>query len=123
MPEDLSPSAVLGALAECHRAGDVEAALHYIAEESLDQGKRATRDDWKRKWAQMWAGCPDVVVTVEHTVEDGEWASNRYSLRGTHSGELFGRPPTGKRIDIAGMDMIRVRGGQIVEHWGFTESF
>ena len=32
-----------------------------------------------------------------------------------------GQPPTGKRFEIKGMDMVRVRGGQVVEHWARAE--
>jgi predicted ester cyclase len=37
---------------------------------------------------------------------------------GTHKGEFMGIPPTGKSISIGVIDIIRVAGGQLVEHWG-----
>ncbi|GAA1692629.1 hypothetical protein GCM10009765_47440 [Fodinicola feengrottensis] len=119
----MGPGDVHQVLAESRRDGRWEDGLRYVADESLDQGRRVTRDDWRRKWAGMMAGCPDLEITVEHTVVDGEWAANRCTMRGTHTGELFGRPPTGERFEFRGIDMIRVRDGQIVEHWGFAEGF
>jgi predicted ester cyclase len=95
--------------------------LRFIAADSLDQGHRVTRDDWRRKWEHMRAGCPDMHVTTEHSVESGEWVANRYTISGTLTGDFFGQPPTGKRFEITGIDMMRVRDGQVVEHWAVAE--
>jgi predicted ester cyclase len=111
------PAAVVRAIIEAREAGDLDAALDLIAPDSLDQGLPATRDDWRRKWEYMAAGSPDLRVSTEHTVEDGEWVANRYTVRGTHTGDFFGQPPTGERFELNGMDMVRVRDGRVVEHW------
>jgi hypothetical protein len=42
------------------QGNDLEAGLALIAPESFDQGRTATREDWRRKWEQMRAGCPDI---------------------------------------------------------------
>jgi predicted ester cyclase len=115
------PAAVVRAIVAAREEDDLEAGLRAIAPESLDQGNRATREDWRRKWQQMRAGCPDMEVTAEHSVQDGEWVAHRYTIRGTHTGDFFGQPPTGKRFEINGMDMVRVRDGQLIEHWAFAE--
>jgi predicted ester cyclase len=47
--------------------------------------------------------------------------ANRYTIRGTHTGDFFGQPPTGERFEIKGMDMVRVQDGRLVEHWAFAE--
>jgi predicted ester cyclase len=121
MTEVMGPAAVLHAIGAARRDNDLEASLRFIAAESLDQGKRATRQDWRRKWEQMRAGCPDMEVITEHSVEDGEWVAHRYTIRGTHTGDLFGQPPTGERFETRGMDMVRVRDGQLIEHWAVAE--
>jgi len=120
MTERPGPKAVLRAIGAARRENDLEAALRFIASESLDQGQPVTREDWRRKWEQMRAGSPDMEVITEHSVEDGEWVAHRYTIRGTHKAELFGQPPTGKRYETTGMDMVRVRDGQLVEHWAFA---
>jgi predicted ester cyclase len=120
MTESPGPKAVLRAIGAARKDNDLEAALRFIAPESLDQGQPVTREDWRRKWAQMRAGSPDMEVITEHSVEDGEWVAHRYTIRGTHKAELFGQPPTGKRYETTGMDMVRVRDGQLVEHWAIA---
>ena len=54
-------------------------------------------------------------------MEDGDWIAHRYTIRGTHTGDFLGQPPTGQRFEIIGMDMVRVRDGQLIEHWAFAE--
>ncbi|HVV12636.1 ester cyclase [Amycolatopsis sp.] len=121
MTEVLRPAAVARAIIAARDSDDLDTSLRFIAPESLDQGVRAGRDDWRRKWEAMRAGCPDMEVVTEHSVENGEWVANRYTIRGTHTGDFFGQPPTGERFEIHGLDMVRVRDGQLVEHWAFAE--
>jgi predicted ester cyclase len=115
------PAAVVRAIVAARQENDLEAALCLIAPESLDQGRRATREDWRRKWEHMRVGCPDMEAITEHSVENGEWVANRYTIRGTHTGNFFGQPPTGERFETRGMDMVLVRDGQLIEHWAFAE--
>lgn len=121
MTDVMGPAAVMRAILTAQKEGDLEAALRFIASDSLDQGRRATREDWRRKWQLMQAGSPDMVVTTERSLENGEWIANRYTIHGTHTGDLFGQPPTGRRFQTRGMDMVRVRDGQLIEHWAFAE--
>jgi predicted ester cyclase len=121
MTELMGPAAVVRAIVVARLDNDLEGSLRLIAAESLDQGKPATRQDWRRKWEYMRAGCPDMEVITEHSVENGEWVANRYTIRGTHTGDFFGQPATGERFETRGMDMVRVRDGQLVEHWAFAE--
>jgi predicted ester cyclase len=115
------PAAVVRAIIASRKGDDLDAGLRHIAPESLDQGRRVGREDWRRKWELMRAGVPDMEVITEHSVENGEWVANRYTIRGTHTGEFFGRPPTGERFEIHGIDMVRVRDGRLIEHWAFAE--
>ena len=66
---------------------------------------------------------PDLRVVIEDMIagEDGKVAV-RYTLEGTHEGELFGVPPTGKRLSIKSISVERVSEGKIREHWRVTDS-
>jgi predicted ester cyclase len=120
MTDQMGPKDVLRAMGIARRAGDMEAAVRFIAPESLDQGVPVTREHWRHKWEQMRAGSPGMEVTVEHSMEDGEWIAHRYTMRGTHEADLFGQPPTGERFEITALDMLRIRDGQLVEHWSLA---
>jgi steroid delta-isomerase-like uncharacterized protein len=61
---------------------------------------------------------PDISVTVEDVLADGDKVVSRYTIRGTHQGETeeFG-PPTGRQIELGGITIHRFEGGKIVEEW------
>jgi steroid delta-isomerase-like uncharacterized protein len=61
---------------------------------------------------------PDLQVTIEDLIAEGDKVVTRVTLRGTHQGEIeeFG-PPTGRQVEIKGLTMHRIEGGEIVEDW------
>jgi predicted ester cyclase len=65
---------------------------------------------------------PDISFTIEDTVQNGDTIWVRVRARGTASGPFFG-PPSGRPIDITVVDIARVVGGLIVEHWGVPDRF
>ena len=60
---------------------------------------------------------PDLRLTVEDVVSDGEKVAARVTFRGTHRGEFQGIPPTGKKVAFSSMEFNRVVGGKVEEHW------
>ena len=60
---------------------------------------------------------PDLHVSIEHTVTEGDMVTAHCRVTGTHSGEGLGIKPTGKRVDFEGMTIVRVADGQIREGW------
>jgi steroid delta-isomerase-like uncharacterized protein len=60
---------------------------------------------------------PDSYVTIEDMIAEGDRVVTKKTFNGTHTGELNGIPPTGNRVSIQYVDIMRVRDGQIVEHW------
>ncbi|GAB3272741.1 hypothetical protein GCM10027449_09560 [Sinomonas notoginsengisoli] len=55
--------------------------------------------------------------TVEDVIAEGDRVVVRWRNRGTHVGEFLGLPATGKAFDIAGIDIYRVAGDRLTEHW------
>lgn len=60
---------------------------------------------------------PDLHIAVEDQVAEGDKVATRWTGTGTHDGELTGISPTGRRIDVAGIDISRISGGKIAESW------
>lgn len=75
------------------------------------------------KWiAQVFRQAfPDLHSKVDDIVAEGDRVVVRWSGGGTHEGELFGIPPTGKEIRAAGIHIFRIANGKIVEHWGNSD--
>jgi predicted ester cyclase len=64
------------------------------------------------------AAFPDLTLTITWMVAEDDMVVAHYTATGTHQGELAGIPPTGRQIEITGMDAVRIAAGKIVEHWG-----
>ena len=60
---------------------------------------------------------PDLEITIEDQIAEGDKVLTRFRTRGTHQGELWGIPPTGKEVEITNMSMCRIEGGKMVEEW------
>jgi steroid delta-isomerase-like uncharacterized protein len=60
---------------------------------------------------------PDSHVTIEDMIAEGDRVVTKKTFNGTHTGELNGIPPTGNRVSIQYVDIMRLRHGQIIEHW------
>ena len=63
------------------------------------------------------AGFPDLRVTLEDEIAEGEKVVTRWIAQGTHQGELMGIAPTGNRVTIRGITIHRIGEGKIVEEW------
>lgn len=63
-------------------------------------------------------GVPDLTVTVEDQLADGDAVATRWTAQGTHDGELLGTEATGRRATVTGITIQRFEaGGRIVEGW------
>ena len=65
-------------------------------------------------------GFPDLTVEILDQVAEGDLVTTRKVIYATHSGDFMGIPPTGKKVIINVIDMIRLRQGKYVEHWGMS---
>ena len=78
-------------------------------------------DTFKETFSEARAGFPDLSVTVEEVMAEGDRVTARVVMRGTHQGEFQGLAPTGKRVEVRAIDMFRISNGKIVEHWGHAD--
>jgi steroid delta-isomerase-like uncharacterized protein len=70
---------------------------------------------YKEFLAARRAAFPDRRFVVEDMIAEGEKVSARFTMRGTHKGELRGIAPSGTEVTMTGIDMIRVADGKMVE--------
>lgn len=110
-----SPAEVHRRIVELHGAGRHEEALALIDPDAIDHrgGARGDRQGvaaWREKWEHM---DDDVQLTIECGVASGDFSVHRYTVRGTASG---------RRYEVTGIDMVRVRDGRIVDHWALLDS-
>ncbi len=82
-------------------------------------------DTEKQKGAALWSewiapvrqAFPDLEVTVEATVAEGDLIAVRWAATGTHQGPLFGHAPTNKRINTFGIHFGHVKNGRVTDLW------
>jgi steroid delta-isomerase-like uncharacterized protein len=72
-------------------------------------------DSEKRRLALYRAAFPDLHLTIEDVIAEGETVMTRWSCRGTHKGDFNGIAPTGKPFTISGVTVARVSNGKIAE--------
>jgi predicted ester cyclase len=71
----------------------------------------------KRTIALNRAAFPDVQLTVDDQIAEGDKVVTRWHCEMTHLGTLGSLPATGKRVTITGITIDRFEGGKIVEAW------
>jgi steroid delta-isomerase-like uncharacterized protein len=67
--------------------------------------------------ATFLTGFPDIHVTIEDMIAEGDKVVWRYTVRGTHKGEFMGIAPTGKSITLTGILISRFADDKVVEDW------
>jgi steroid delta-isomerase-like uncharacterized protein len=71
-----------------------------------------------RKTANMYrTAFPDLKVTIEEMISDGDQVVTRWTAQGTHKGELKGVKPSNKKVTISGIQIDHVAAGKISESW------
>ena len=90
---------------------------HGTAADGGDQGREA----YKRFAIEMRTAFPDLQITVEDQVAEGDKVVTRWRARGTHTGEFQGIPPTGKPGEMSGTIIDRIADGKIIECWSNTD--
>ena len=65
---------------------------------------------------------PDLRVTVEGIMAEGDVVAVRVVSHGTHKGDLMGIAPTGRAVTMNEQHWVRFANGQIVEHWGVEDN-
>lgn len=61
---------------------------------------------------------PDLILTVDQQIAEGNWVATCITARGTHRGSWLGIKPTGKQVTYTGLNIEKVENGKITEHGG-----
>lgn len=69
----------------------------------------------------MRPGFPDLTVEIHDMIAEGDKVTTRKSFHATHKGDFFGVPPTNKKVVIDVIDIIQLRDGKFIGHWGVMD--
>ena len=119
---------ILGAYSDAMLSGDTDAVYDFwstdfhshvterVAPDRVGQDVRGDEQEW---WSQIRAALPDMEFSVNLLIESGDLIVSNWTVTGTHTGTAFFEvPSSGERVEINGTAILRMRDGQIVEHWG-----
>lgn len=67
------------------------------------------------------AAFPDQVWHIEDLIAEGDRVVARTRFEGTHLGDFFGIPATGKKVTMGGVHIGRIQDGKVAEHWGAND--
>jgi steroid delta-isomerase-like uncharacterized protein len=94
------------------------AADYVLHDPGIPGGELRGPEDFKQRWVSMFrTAYPDLQLSVEDQIAEGDKVVARYTGRGTHQGELMGIPPTGNEVSVGGIIISRVSGGRVEEEW------
>jgi steroid delta-isomerase-like uncharacterized protein len=77
----------------------------------------------KEVFARLHRAFPDLHITVEDLIAEGDKVVSRNTVTGTHQGEYMGIPSTGKTITYKEIFIMRFADGRIAETWGVVDVF
>jgi predicted ester cyclase len=76
----------------------------------------------KQVMAMFRQAFPDSYFTVEDMVAEGDKVATRKTFHGTHEGKFMGISPTGRRVSMGLIDIVRISEGRVVEHWSMGDN-
>jgi steroid delta-isomerase-like uncharacterized protein len=82
-----------------------------------DPGQATGLEGVKQLLSSLHSAFPDYHVDVEDMVAEEDKVVARLSTSGTHQGEFMGIAPTGNRVEVSGIEILRIAEGKIVELW------
>jgi len=111
---------------EVWNRGNLDAVGEFISEDYVEHDP-SVRDQfrgpegYRRNVEEFLSAFPDLTVTIEDSIVEGDKIAMRQRFRGTHEGEFMGIEPTGKRVESTSFVMCRIEGDKIAETWVETD--
>ena len=111
---------------EGQSAGNIDAIDELCSPEfvnhSAPSGMPPNREGVKQVTAMFRQAFPDSYFTVEDMIAEGDKVATHKTFHGTHEGEFMGMPPTGRRVSMELIDIVRISEGRVVEHWSMGDN-
>ena len=122
MTSDQNKLVVRRYIEEVANTGNVDRTAEFISPEYVEV-HRSTRypiglDGARKHVLGVRQTYPDLHLTIDRQVAEGDWVVTQVTARGTHRGSWLGMKPTGRAVEITAVNVDRVVGGRIVEHGG-----
>ena len=106
--------------------GNLEVIDEYLADDFVSHNPALPEDvhgpeGYKETIRMFRSAFPDLSLTIEDRIADGNEVVLRLSQSGTHKGVLMGIEPTGQRVETTGIVIGRVENGKAAEEWAYLD--
>jgi steroid delta-isomerase-like uncharacterized protein len=110
---------VLMGIYEAINTGNVSLLDKFVASDYIEhsEGYQGV-EPFRQQITAFRAAFPDLHVSIDDLLADGDRFASRTTVTGTHTGDLMGMPATGKHISVEAVDIGRIQNGQAKERWG-----
>ncbi len=88
-----------------------------VIDETLPPGSPGGIEGVRMTMTAFLMAFPDLQLTIEEMVAEGNKVVTRWTFRATHAGDSLGMPATGKHVTLPGVSIVRLEGGKSVENW------
>jgi len=115
---------VLHGIYEAVNTGNLALLEKFVAPDYVEhsEGFRGV-EPFRQQITAFRAAFPDLHVSIDDLLIDGDRFASRTTVTGTHTGDLMGIPATGKHISVEAVDMGRIQNGQAQERWGGLDMY
>ncbi len=108
--------------------GNLDIIDEYVAEDYIEYNTAVPepirgREGYRENVKMVRSAFPDLEVTTEDLIAEGDKVVSRYTLTGTHDGPLMGIDPTGTEVEFEGISIGRLEAGMVVEGWSNIDIF
>jgi len=125
MPEQHTKQIVRRFVDEYQTGGDRQAFAELMHPELVDHsrppGIAEGPEGVRQQFDLFRAAFSGFRATIDEQVAEGDLVVTRKRFHGVHDGDFLGVPPTGREVEIAVIDIVRVRDGRIAEHWNVVD--
>jgi steroid delta-isomerase-like uncharacterized protein len=126
-PSETAKAVVRRNTEEVQGGGNFDVFDELFADDFLDHtpqpGRTPDKAGARELYRVLRAAFPDFHADIHWQIADGDRVTTYKTYHGTHQGDFLGVPTTGRKIQFETVDVMRVRNGKIVEHWGVANLF
>lgn len=115
--------AVIRRFIDTWNRGDLDGLREFWAPDIVHHARFETHglDGIQAINALFMSAFPDLRFEIEDIFAEGDRVATRLTARATHEGPFLGVEPSGREVTCSLMEIVRMRDGKIVEHWGLTD--
>jgi steroid delta-isomerase-like uncharacterized protein len=126
-PSEVAKAVIRRNTEEVQGGGNFEVFEELFADDFLDHtpqpGRTPDKDGARQLYKILRTAFPDFQADIHWQLAEGDRVTTYKTYHGTHRGEFLGVAPTGRKTHFETVDVMRVRGGKITEHWGVANLF